>query len=152
MGAAPPPTPAVILQGTSTQAFVIMSLTMFCLRNSLFSIHHFHYFRHLSYWYSFSPLLITVIVVIILIFFDHVHALLIINHITLQDQTRRKKAHVLIFVQVLTPQLFLLQGTAAQAAVIMLLPVIFSSGSPCIYSSFSLLSHEQRFFFTLNQL
>ena len=31
------------------------------------------------------------------------------------------------------PQLFLLHGTAAQAAVIMLLPVFFSSGSPCIY-------------------
>ena len=55
---------------------------------------------------SFSSLLIHHFPLVFLNFhhfhhFDHVHPLLINNHITMPDQKRRKKAHVVIFVQVL---------------------------------------------------
>ena len=61
--------------------------------------------------------------------FDHVHLLLIMNHITLSDQKRRKHAYVLIFVQVLqfgggakrNPPAVILHSVFAQARVIIFL-------------------------------
>ena len=82
-------------------------------------------------------------VFIVRIIFHHFHPFLIINHITLQDQTRRKKAQVPIFVQVLQlgklrpqPRRCFLQSTFAQVSVIMFLTIIFMSFL-FVYSSFS---------------